>query len=75
MNAGMVSDDARTIARALLEYIGAPPGAVNVLVRGETRPHLIVRLAPGLRIPQNRLPEYFRGVRVKYERRHIVRPR
>jgi hypothetical protein len=68
-------DDPREIARALLKHIGAPPGAANVLIRGgATHPRLVVRLSPGLRIPQDRLPKTFRGLEVTYEPRHIARP-
>jgi hypothetical protein len=68
-------DDPREIARALLRHIGAPPGAANVLIRGGgTRTYLVVRLSPGLRIPENRLPRHFRGLEVTYEPRRIARP-
>lgn len=67
-------ENLRKIARDLLKHIGAPPGTVNVLVRGpRMQPRLVVTLSPSLRIPETRLPRRFGGLDVAYEERRAAR--
>jgi hypothetical protein len=70
-----MASDARKLAKELLAYLGAAPGAANVLVRSNAgRPYFVVRLSRSARIPANRLPDNFHGFEVVYERRYPARP-
>jgi hypothetical protein len=70
-----MADDIKQIAMELLRLINAPLGMANILPRRSDQGFiLVVRLAPGTRIPKERLPKEFKGVPVVYERRESIRP-
>ena len=58
------------IRRELQRAINAPPGTVMIVRKPTNRgDEIVVYLAPGLRLPKERLPPIFKGVTVKYETR------
>jgi hypothetical protein len=59
-----------SMARELLGYLAAKPGTVSVMTRRENGERkLVVKLAPGVRLPKEKRPEQFKGVDVVYEDR------
>lgn len=62
------------IRRALLRTIDAPQGTVTVSRQiTPAGDKIVVSLAPGVRIPDDRLPRTFQGIPVKYERRRSAK--
>lgn len=65
-----VSQATPEIRRELLRVINAPAGAVTIARRiAKGGDEIVVYLAPGVRLPKDRMPNPFRGVTVRYETR------
>lgn len=62
------------IRRELLRAISAPQGTITI-VRHPTPQgdEIVVSLAPGIRIPSDRMPRVFKGVPVRYETRKLAK--
>lgn len=65
-----MSTQSGDLARALQREIGAPPGRISILTRKRHgRKELVVRVAPGTKLPNRKLPTEFGGLSVVYETR------
>ena len=65
----------KEIATAMLALIDAPRGTVRIERRLTPQgPELVVLLAPGIRIPRERMPSEFLGRTIHYKTRKPVTP-